>query len=243
MDHEATLRRSGPTVPERIHAGGTPTRTGPARKWWYSSWTLLLAAIVIFNAIYALPRYLHFDPTLSRTRIDPSFGLHFPVLVVHVVTGNIALLTLLIQLIPWVRRVAPKVHRVSGRIYVFAGAIPSALLSFALLPYSSAPMGKLGLATMALLWIITTAVGYRMGTKRRYLDHRRWMLYSFALALGTSWGRVISQFAMPGVDIRLDLFFDISSWMGWVVSLILVHWYVERTTPRLRRELAGHRPG
>ena len=222
----------------------SPTRPGArdGHPWLRSWWTLVLAVIVVFNLIYALPRYLSFDPARSRSTLDPSFALHFPVLVAHIVAGNLALVTLVVQLIPWIRRNHPAVHRASGRIYIFGGAIPSALLALVLLPYSTAPMGRLGLAAMAVLWITTTSVAYVMVRRHRYLEHRRWMLYSFALALGTSWGRVISVFATPGMDIDVALFFDISSWLGWVVSLLAVHWYVERTNDRAARELGSPMP-
>jgi len=202
------------------------------RPWWRSPWVYAIAAIVVFNLIYALPRYLSFDPAQSRTVIDPAFPLHFPVVVLHVVTGNIALVTLFVQLLPWIRRRFPAVHRISGRVYTFAGVVPATLSALVLLPYSTAPMGKLGLATMAVLWLAATLVGLRRARQRRWVDHRRWMLYSFALALGTSWGRVIGQFAIPGKDMDIAIFFDISSWMGWVVSLVAVHWWLERTSPR-----------
>jgi hypothetical protein len=215
----------------------------PKRPWWRSPWVYGIAAIVVFNLVYALPRYLSFDPAQSRSRLDPAFPLHYPVLVVHVVTANLALVTLFLQLLPWLRRRLPGLHRWSGRLYTFAGVVPATLTSLVLVPYSNAPMGKLGLATMAVLWLATTLIGTRAARQRRYPDHRRWMLYSFALALGTTWGRVIGQFAVPGLDMDVAVFFDISSWMGWVVSLVAVHWWLDRTSPARRtaraRRVAG----
>jgi len=204
------------------------------RAWWASAFMIALGVIVIVNIIYALPRYLSFDPALSRTRIDPSFPLHahFAIVVLHVVAGNIALITMFVQFVPWIRRRHPAIHRISGRIYVFCGAVPASLLAFALLPPSTAPMGKIGLLTMAVLWIVTSLTGWRMARLRRYKQHRRFMVYSFALALGTSWGRIISLFATPGMDMDLALFFDISSWAGWVVSLVVAHWWLDRTARR-----------
>jgi hypothetical protein len=241
MDPETQTGQVDVDVPGARHPSSvpkSPTATAPPRRpWLYSSWTVLLAVIVVFNLLYALPRYLQFNPAISRSTLDPSFPLHFPVLVAHIVTGNIALVTVLINLMPWIRRRYPAIHRVNGRVYVFAGALPAALLSLVLLPYSTAPMGKLGLLLMAVLWITTTSVGFWMAWHHRYLAHRRWMIYSFALALGTSWGRVIAYVAVPGKDIDLAIFFDISSWMGWVCSLIVAHWYVERTQRQAARTL------
>jgi predicted membrane protein DUF2306 len=221
---------AGALPEEADHAALSPVR----RPLWRSPWVYGIAALVVFNLTYAFPRYLSFDPTQSRSMIDPTFPLHYPVLVVHIVAGNIALVTVFLQLLPWLRRRYPAVHRFTGRLYVFAGVIPAAVLSLVLLPYSTAPMGKLGLATMAVLWLATALAGFRAARQRRYVDHRQWMIYSFALALGTSWGRVVTEFLVPGADIGIATFFDISSWMGWVVSLVIAHWWLERTSPRRR---------
>lgn len=222
-----------------------PTSAAPVRRRRIrrSPVLLVLAAAVVFNLIYALPRYLQFNPKLSRVPLDPAFPLQFPVLVLHVVVGNIALVTLFIQLVPWVRRRFPVVHRISGRLYVFAGALPASVLALVLLPFSTQPEDNLGLATMAVLWVITALLGLRAARRRDYLEHRRWMYYSFALALGTSWGRVLLLFLTPGVSIPAWVFFDISSWLGWVFSLVVVYWYVEWSTPRARRKLAAAKAG
>jgi hypothetical protein len=221
---------------------GDPARhaaPGGARPWWRSPWaTVALAAVVIFNLFYALPRYLSFDPARSRVPLSPTFPEHWTILVLHAVTGNIALVTLLIQLTPWVRRNHPKVHRVSGRLYIFAGVLPGAGLAFVLLPYSTAPTGKLGLATMATLWIFTTLMGYRYTLQHRYVEHRRWMLYSFALALGTSWGRVYSQLMQhfPALQFNIMIFLEMSSWLGWIVNLVIAQWWIEHTAARVSQQ-------
>lgn len=237
MTHDLNVERDQVSLTASPHAP-TPRSKLPAasrrRPWWASSFIAVLAAIAIFNLIYALPRYLSFNPAASRVPLNPNypFHLHFTVIVLHVIAGNLALVTLFIQVIPWIRRRYPVVHRIAGRVYVFGGALPCALLALALLPYNNAPSGNFGLLSMAILWIVTTMRGYLAARQRRYRQHRRWMAYSFALALGTTWGRAIALAATPGVAINMAVFFDISSWMGWVISLVIVHWWLERTSKR-----------
>lgn len=207
----------------------------PRLKWYQNPWIITLAVLAVFNLIYALPRYLSGDPSLSRSQLDPNFPAHYAVLVVHVLAGNIAVTTAVLQVLPFLRQSRPTLHRWTGRLYVFTGALPSAILSLVLLPYSTAPITKLGLAMMAVLWIFTTVKGYLAARGHRYVDHRKWMLYSFALAFGTTWGRVIAfmMTTIPGFTVAMPVFFDISSWMGWVASLIGVHWWLDRTADRM----------
>ncbi|MCW2877870.1 MAG: hypothetical protein JWQ95_1970 [Sphaerisporangium sp.] len=201
----------------------------PRQPWWRSPWVIGLAVVVVFNLIYALPRYLSFNPAMSRAPLAPGFPAHFAVISVHAVLGNVALVTVFLQVMPWLRRRSVKAHRVSGLVYVFGGAIPAAVLSLVLLPFSTIPTGKVGLFTMAVLWIATTLVGYRKQRQGRYAEHRRWMLYSFAMALGTTWGRVVILLwgVAPALQFDVMIFLELNSWM-WFVNLLIVQWWLER---------------
>lgn len=225
---------AGPdTAPPRAAAtpGATPDPTprGVVRR----AWLVGAAVLVVFNLLHAFPRYATGDPHQARIPLDQGFPEHYGVLVAHVVLGNLSMVTVFLQLLPGVRRFHPRVHRISGRLYVFAAALPGALLALVLLPFSKAPSGQVGLATMAVLWIATTVAGYVRARQRRFHDHRRWMVYSFALALGTSWGRVLSEAMtyIPGFRIGVLPLLEISSWLGWIVNLLIAHWWLRRSAP------------
>ncbi len=222
-----------PPVPQPPPAA-TPERPGV---WWRQRylWLVLTLGLVVFNFVYAMPRYLSLDPSQSRSVLDPSAPAHFGLLVAHVVTGNVAMATVLLQLWPWLRRHYPQVHRASGRVYILAGALPSAALGvFALIPLRPGPAGSIGLGAMGVLWIVTTVIGWRMARQRRYAEHRRWMIYSFALALGTSWGRIIVVIltAFPSLQVSVDVLIEVANWLGWVVNLLIAHLWIESRAKR-----------
>lgn len=210
--------------------------------WYRSPWVIAAAVIVVFNLLYALPRYLSLDPTLSRVGIDPDFPLHHEIIVVHVVTGNIAMVAMFLQILPWLRQRSVRFHRWSGLVYLYGGALPSALLALALLPPSLAPTGKVGLAAMSIAWIATSVAGYRTQARHHYRDHRRWMTYSFAIALGTSWGRTLNlgMQTFPWFKMDIMIFLELVSWL-WVVNVLIAHWWLQRRT-RLNRARASLRP-
>ena len=83
---------------------------------------IIFAAAAIGYVVYKLPPYLTLDP--NNSRIPPVYPLHFVLLSGHVISGSIALVTPVLQFWPWLRRKFPTLHRISGRIYVFAGALP-----------------------------------------------------------------------------------------------------------------------
>lgn len=218
------------------------TLTPPPKSWWRSwqLWLGVLAVLIVFNAIYALPRYLSGDPAQVRILLDQNVSLHYPLVVAHVVTGNIAMVTLFFQLWPWLRRNHPRFHRISGRVHIFAGALPSALFGFAMLFLRPGPAGSLGLALAATGWIFTILIALKRARQRRIAEHRRWMVYSFAFALSTSWGRIVFVLmtVIPGFTISDAVLTDFANWASWVVNLLVAHWWLERSARR-RRQRAG----
>lgn len=222
---------------------GPQVRPEPAeppgnRPWWRQPylWLVVLGGLVALNLFHALPRYLIPDSSQARIILDPDFGLHYPVVAVHAVTGNIAMVTVLLQLWPWLRRTHPAIHRLTGRFYIFAGALPAASLGLWLVPYRPLNTGSMGIAISGALWIVTTLVGFRMTLKGRYAEHRRWMTYSFALAMHTTLGRIIFYMItyISGFTMDVTILLETANWFSWVGALLAAHiwleWRAKRTS-------------
>jgi hypothetical protein len=208
------------------------------RTWWQQPylWLVVLTALVALNFYHALPRYLIPDSSQARIVLDPDFHLHYAVVAIHAVTGNIAMATVLLQLWPWLRRNHPKAHRTSGKFYIFAGALPTAMFGVWLTFYRPMPNGSIGIATSGVLLILTTIVGYRMARQGRWAEHRRWMSYSFVLALHTTLGRLIFYVMLyvPAFKPNVVILLELANWASWVAGLLLVHawleWRAKRTS-------------
>lgn len=234
MTQNLTQPRLG-SIDDSGQAGAVAQTARPAPRWWVAPAWAVLAAVVIFNLLYGLPKYLSLNPAASRVPIYPSHPEQFPLLVTHVTTGCISLVTAAIQLVPWIRRRHLTIHKTSGALYVFLGAIPAALCGLYVLPLSPAPTGKVGLAAMAIAWIATTVTGFVKFLQKRVIEHRRWMLYSFALALGTTWGRILTELLrlVPSYQVNFNIFLELTGWL-WVVNVIVAHWWWERGLRRRR---------
>lgn len=217
-----------PSVPE------TGTR------WWRRPWVLPLAAIAVLFVAFSLPRYLTFDPAQSRVQ-QPEIPVHYPLLVAHVIFGSIAMLTCCLQVWPRFRRTYPSIHRLLGRVYIFAGVAPagvSALALAATTPFGPVTMVSNGL--LATIWLGCTAAGFRAARQRRYADHRRWMIRSFVLTLSIITNRLwivpMSVLLAP----RLETSFGgneelleqavsaIVAWLGWTLPLLAAQYWLDR---------------
>ncbi|MFE7639307.1 DUF2306 domain-containing protein [Kitasatospora sp. NPDC057518] len=209
--------------------GGRGAGRASARRW-----AALLALLVGLFLVDELPPYLRFDPAKARINLDPQVPWHYAVLVAHIAFGSIALVTVVLQLWPGLRRTRPRLHRLSGRLYVYAGALPCAVTALVIMPLMPEWRGDIGIALQALLWIATTVAGTVAARRHRWAEHRRWMLRSFALAAGVLWGRaMVDVMVHTGAPVPLDYLFEVARWLGWMVNLVLVQLWLDRK-PRRR---------
>jgi hypothetical protein len=216
------------------HKQPPTVRTRRPRPFWRRPWVIPLFAAAAAFLIYQLPPWIAFDP--SKSRIPLHFVAQYWLIVGHVLFGSVALVTMCLQLWPWLRRKHPAVHRISGRIYVFGGALPSAGFVFAMTGVSY-PIGKVGVTMAATLWAISAVMGFVRARQGRWREHRRWMLNSFAVMWGlVIWGFVIGMGLTklsPWAD-QLDPNYvvEASRWVGWVTNLLVLHWWLDRTRRR-----------
>lgn len=216
-------RHDDPTATDGLVDDTSGSR--PDTRGWWRSWAIPLSAVVIAFLIYYIwPHYISFDPADAQIALRDGFAPHYSILVLHIVSGTVAIATLCLQMWPWLRKRYPAVHRVSGRLYVFAGVIPTTLLIFALLGLASARNAStLGAVLLSTLWLTTTVLGYHTGRQRRYVEHRRWMVRSFALGIAILWTRPAFDvaFTVPALAKELDLVQTVVGWAPWLLNLAI----------------------
>ncbi|WP_103350397.1 DUF2306 domain-containing protein [Amycolatopsis sp. CA-128772] len=216
----------------------------PAAPWWRRPWVFPLGLLVTAFLVFSLPPYLGLDP--ARSRIPAPTGWYYPVLVTHIGLATIAMVTCALQIWPWLRQKHPAVHRRTGRVYVFAGAIPASIAGFVIaLAAPFGPVGAVSNVLLATLWFGCTVQGYRMARARRFGDHRRWMVRSFALCMSIIsnriWGIVWAIVLAPQLDTTFggselalgQAIAGITTWTGWVLPLLAAEWWLGRR-PRRR---------
>ncbi|GIG55869.1 hypothetical protein Lfu02_02410 [Longispora fulva] len=222
----------------------------PAVSWWRRPWVAPLAVLTLAFLAFSLPPYLSLDPAQARLPLRAGFPAHYAVLLAHIGFGTVALVTCGLQVWPWFRQRHPAWHRRAGRVYVFAGVLPAGLTGIVVSIVShTGYVGRIGNLTLCLVWLATTFRGYRTARLRRYADHRRWMVRSFALTTSIVANRVWIVALIIGLSPTVDSHYggDINRmipeaaqaaiWLSWVVNLVLAEWWLERT--RVRRSVTG----
>lgn len=197
-------------------------------------WVLPAMAVADSFIAYFVPPYLTGDPGKARLpNLRKDLKWHYPTLVAHVATGTVAMATVPFQLWPALRENHPELHRFLGRAYVFGGVIPSGITALAITPLASGPVGN-GLGSV--LWMAATMAGYRAARRHDFEDHRKYMVYSFALCMQIIEGRVM-LLTMPHLPNFKPSWYpkilETASWIGIMLNLLAAQLWLDRSKPTL----------
>ena len=194
----------------------------------------LSAGIALFSYRY-LAKAGPVPPTAASNR-------HFdPWITVHAAGAATALLFGPAQFLPDMRRRWPAAHRAVGRIYVVGCLVGGSSALVLAAGISSGPIAGAGFATLGTAWLYATAQGWRAGHKRRFPDHPRWMIRSFALTFSA----VTLRTYMLGVGFaggNMMKAYPAIAWLCWVPNVVLAEAYL-RGTGRLYRIGSADRTG
>lgn len=164
-----------------------------------SWWTVAIAGHFLFGA-YILGTYgkatLHGD-TAAWNRVWPTGYLPAQplgnlIVAVHVLLASVVAICGPLQLVPVLRRRAPRFHRWNGRIYVTVALIVG-LAGLTMLAtgrgFTSASQNG-NVAFNGLLLAICAVLAWRSALARDFIAHRRWALRLLVLAAGVWFFRI-----------------------------------------------------
>lgn len=189
------------------------------------SWT----KIALFAAVGAMAAFVLFNnERFFIDHLDPSWKYYRPVfgwLVPHGLMGALALASGVLQFSARLRARMPAVHRLIGRLYV-VGVFIAALISLRITTVHNELPLRLTVYVQATLWMLATGIAFYCIRKRRFAEHREWMIRSYAITLIFLTSRVLD--AIPSFG-ALDTATNPSGlWfcnvLAWVVPTLIIAW-------------------
>lgn len=149
---------------------------------------------------------------------------------IHVFTSMPALLAGFTQFAPRLLLSFPKVHRLMGRVYVFTVCFVTGPASLVMAFYANGGItSRIAFVILAVLWLFTTAMGWRLAVQRDWRKHREWMIRSYALTLSAITLRVwkyliVFAFEPPPMDV-----YRLVAWLGFVPNVLFAEWWIRRS--------------
>jgi len=179
-----------------------------------TGWGLMafLSVGVAGYALYHAPQIQNLPP--------PIFANLFarPWLALHAGGAGLALLVGAFQFLPAVRR-RRALHRWVGRTYATSCLIGGAAGFVMAFGTTSGPVAGWGFGLLAVAWIYTTTQGWLTARSRRFEEHRRWMIRSFALTFAAVTLRLYLPLGVIG-GLTFEQIYVATAWISWVPNLI-----------------------
>ncbi|MFP5112532.1 DUF2306 domain-containing protein [Bacillaceae bacterium C204] len=213
----------------------------PKKSWW---------VIVIISWGVIIPfmaPYLTLDPANSRVSITTT-GIQFPLLIAHIITACVALLSGFFQFIDYFRIKTPNVHRYLGRVYV-GSVFVSGGLALVYVPYIENFSKATSFLVLSILWLFTCWKGYRTAVRKQLADHRKWMIRSFGITLVAVSGRIVvplllltyyivNGFSLPGGREKMvEEVLNVNIWVGLMINFLVVEWGILRDRKGVRHHV------
>lgn len=231
--------------PEAPHLPASSGQSGPALRRLLEKLGWATVLILVFTGLSSIVgRGLFLIEALAMAPADPDAAFNaFDVRYynnpltsfLHLIPGTLVALLGPLQFIPSLRKKYLRWHRLSGRLYVAAGATGAVtgFLIGALHPF----MGFNGvgfneaMATAFFSALVLFCLGmavYHVRYKRIGL-HREWMIRGFALMLAIATERLMLSAMMALLDIEIGVLFGTSFWMAGVLHLAIAEYWISLT--------------
>ncbi len=159
---------------------------------------------------------------------------------IHVFSAVIALLAGFTQFSPQLLRDSPQVHRLIGKIYVANILFINFPVGLIMGIYANGGLpGKTAFLLLDCLWFIFTLRAFICAKQRQFMDHKNYMIRSFALTFSAitlrTWKLILSSI----FTIDLAELYVIDAWLGFVPNLLIAEMIIR--TSGVRRKQA-YRP-
>jgi uncharacterized membrane protein len=182
----------------------------PKKSWW------ILFIISLGVIIPFVVPYLTLNPANSRVSIT-SAGMQFPLLLAHIVTACLALLSGFFQFVEHFRIKTPKVHRFLGRVYV-GSVLISGGLGLVYVSYIENFSKATSFLVLSLIWLFTCWKGYRTAVSGRIMVPFLLLTYY-----------ILNDFFLPGGrEKMIEEVLNVNIWVGLIINFIVVEGVILR---------------
>jgi uncharacterized membrane protein len=194
------------------------TRVHPRSSLSFKPVDWLIAAAAISSIIFI---WLVAGPALMPAGMAKHAG-HAALIYFHIAGGTVMLLAGAAGLRIGLTRQGFRWHRALGFTYLTSGIVAASIALIRSFDTKHTP--GLSTATLAVTWLVFTAMAWRAIRNRRVEQHREWMIRSYVVA----WTFVFCRFYTRAMPADLQGGANDMIWLTWIapvlVAEILIQW-------------------
>jgi uncharacterized membrane protein YozB (DUF420 family) len=186
---------------------------------------LLLAVVLIlkvtFSVVLGYRNYFppNFDSDFLSGRQSYFAGAYQWAFYAHIVSGPVSLILGLILISESFRKRFPMWHRSIGKMQAGVVLLMLAPSGLWMAPYAqTGTVAGIGFALLAIATGACVLLGWRSAVKRRFAEHRRWMLRYFLLLCSAVIVRIIGGLATVAT-VGDSWIYPLTAWASWLVPL------------------------
>jgi uncharacterized membrane protein len=210
---------------------------------WVPIFLWLYGGIVVFSGIMRFAVTGH-ALTTGQPVADPVFMVyvHEPWLpAIHILAGTVFMLLGPLQFIPSIRRHWPKIHRMSGRVFIVCGLIAAATalgVEFQF-PLRGGYFKRAAMVLFSLGLLAALAIAWRAAIRRQIDVHRAWVIRAYAIGLSLSTTRLyfIPAYLIYGNPSEFEA--AAVTLVGFCINCLVAEWIVRRARRTPQVALAG----
>lgn len=191
---------------------------------WYTMLVMSLGVAGYAICAYGfmpLGKFVH--PDMKRVFNTHSVGIYL-----HVFASLIALAVGSLQFSSSLRAKKPRLHRWTGRIYLFFGVLIGGLSGLYMAQFAHGGIvSEVGFTLLALIWLYTGFMALYCILKGKVNEHRQWMVRNFSLTFGAVTLRIYLGLGFAS-GIPFNDFYPFLAWLSWVPNIILAEYWFNR---------------
>lgn len=147
----------------------------------------------------------------------------------HILFSIFSLIAGLTQFSQYILTKHKKLHRVMGYIYVIdviCIAGPSGLIMAC---YANGTIvSKTSFVLLSILWIGFTSMAITKALKKKFIEHEKWMIRSYALTLSAISLRLMAFMIPKFIHLTAHAEYALIAWLSWTINLLVAEWIIYR---------------
>ncbi len=194
------------------------------KKFSFIIWLIIISIFCWLMIDLTLP-YLGFDYNvdflLTKQKIIHikhwrySFNIHILFSIFSLIAG-------LTQFSDYLLKKHKSIHRGMGYIYVVDVLLLAGPSGLIMGFYANGPIAaKTSFVVLAMLWIVYTALAFKKALDKIFVEHKKWMIRSYALTLSAITLRLLAMYLPNFFHMEAFPEYTLIAWLSWTVNLIV----------------------